>query len=850
MTPSPLNIGRYQVTDRLGHGGMGTVYLARDPSLERFVAIKLMRIGFDNAELRERFVREARAVAGLRHPCIVTLFEYGDHEGQPFIVMEYVNGKTLASIIGGRTPMTLTRRLQLIEDLCRGLEHAHKAGIIHRDVKPANIMVDGEGTLKILDFGIAKQGHAGLTRITGLVGTPRYMSPEQISGRPVTRRSDIFSVGLVSYELLALAPAFTGDTDYAVMNAILTGELPPLTRHQPDIDPRIERVVEKALERDPDRRYQDLSQMRRDVERIRLELVMAEPSFVATIPLFPRPQVQQLEELAHRRAQQIAANLENAERAFELGDYGAALAACEDVLIIDPQEPRGLEGLQRAQSALAERQALAHLNTARQHFESNDLTLAENDLRLAFALAPALREGFDLQAELGSARQRKEQRSRSLKIALDRAKIRFSEGAYESAMHAADEALGYDPGDTEALRLKADAVVALDEQRRRAANRRAQSAVEEATWFAARDRYDEALNILIHPAIATHALVLETRIRVERSRAEFERLKADANATVPVARVESTADTVRLPRPDTHIQIAAHAPALAGGPGPRPGARVLAIDESLGLLPGPVRPRRPKPSRRPCVFLDVDGTTGGGARTWFQDQLFVPAKQGHNSIGFGTSLTLHAVALAGIGAVVLARPELVLAPPNTPLVMVTAVAPPPPPVVDRKPVPANPTRSKGPSRPVAAPTPASQAQAPALAPVEAPAAMPTTDPLVTLPVARETVQPVVIAPPSPLASGGINATVSEIPVNDYDQDPVLLGRCDPKVPAGASGTVRAEVTILPNGHVSRVQLLDANSPYAALVMDAARQCVFQPARRRGRPVTVLHQLEFKLGTNK
>src|SRR5262245_3712462 len=169
---------------------MGVVFLARDPSLERFVAIKLMRSGFDSSELRERFVREARAVASLRHPCIVTLFEYGDHQGQPFIVMEYVDGKTLAALVGAGTPMSLTRRLQLAQDLCRGLEHAHKAGIIHRDIKPANIMVDAEGTLKILDFGIAKRGHAGVTHISSLVGTPQYMSPEQVGGKAVTRRSD------------------------------------------------------------------------------------------------------------------------------------------------------------------------------------------------------------------------------------------------------------------------------------------------------------------------------------------------------------------------------------------------------------------------------------------------------------------------------------------------------------------------------------------------------------------------------------------------------------------------------------------------------------------------------------
>ena len=430
MTRAPLTISRYQVTDQLGEGGMGVVYLARDPQLERFVAIKLMRAGFDSSDLRDRFVREARAVASLRHPCIVTLFEYGDHEGQPFIVMEYVNGQTLSSLIAAGTAMSLARRLQLARDLCLGLEHAHKAGIIHRDIKPANIMVDGEGTLKILDFGIAKLGHAGTTHVSALVGTPKYMSPEQIGGKPVTRRSDIFSVGLVIYELLAGKAAFDVDGQYAVMEAIINRDPTPLATLVPSLDPRVVRIIEKALEKDPDRRYQDLSQMRRELDRLCNELALAEPGGGTTRVAPVRPVA--LDELARRRQQQIAANLENAERAFELGEYDAALTACEDVLIIDPQEPRALEGLQRAQAAQTERHAFAHLNVARQHFSQGELTLAEAALAVAFEFAPALREVLDLQEQLGSARQKKEQRSRALKLALDRARIRFVEGACTS----------------------------------------------------------------------------------------------------------------------------------------------------------------------------------------------------------------------------------------------------------------------------------------------------------------------------------------------------------------------------------------------------------------------------------
>jgi tetratricopeptide (TPR) repeat protein/predicted Ser/Thr protein kinase len=834
MTAAPLNIGRYQVTDRLGHGGMGTVFLARDPSLERFVAIKLMRQGFDTPDMRERFVREARAVAGLRHPCIVTLFEYGDHNGQPFIVMEYVTGKTLAALIAERTPMTLARQLQLIEDLCRGLEHAHRAGIIHRDVKPANIMVDGEGILKILDFGIAKQGHAGVTHITGLVGTPKYMAPEQISGKPVTRRSDIFSVGLVAYEILSLESAFSGSSDFAVMNAILTGELTPLTVHVPHLEPRVVRIVEKALERDPDRRYQDLSQMRRDVERIRLELVIAEPPAPSTVQVLQQPKVQRLEELGHRRAQQIAANLENAERAFELGDFDAAQAACEDVLIIDPMNARGIEGLQRAAAALTERQALAHLATARQHFAANEMTHAEAALRSAFELAPALREALELQEQLGSVRQKREQRSLALKFALDRAKIRFGEGAFESAVHAAEEALSYDPADPEAQRLKEVAAAALDEQRIRVGNRRAQAAVEEATKLVARDRYDHALAVLSGELVASHPVVQDARARIERSRDSFERLKADAAARDEATRIEAAAraaeaaavpqttriepspaareDTVRFPRPDLHILVAPHAA------GDLHGARILSIEDSPGFLPGAPRKRRPRPPRRPVQFLAVDGTDRGTARAFMTDQVFVASKTGHDSVGFGASLGAHIAIAAAIGTAILAKPALVPDAPSPHLVMVTAVTPPPPPIVTT-PQPSAPVRRAATQQAVLTP-PLAVPQAPPPAPIEVPTTLPTGDTAPpVLPVTPvDAIQPVVIAPPSPLPGGSINATVTEVPVEDYDIDPVLTKRVQPRVPVGASGRVRVEVTISSFGKVTRVRILDT-TPYA----DAVRQ---------------------------
>ena len=247
---------------------MGAVYLAWDPMLERQIVLKLLRD--DSEGLRERFTREAKAVARLHHPHIVTIFDVGEDHGQPFIAMEYVEGPTLFDVIRARTPLPIDRRLELVEQLCDGLAFAHRAGIVHRDIKPANLMVDREGMLKVLDFGIARVGPAATTHAGTLVGTLNYMSPEQVMGQALDHRSDIFAVGGVFYELLSYRQAFPGGLDSGILNRILHQPPEPLATICQGLDPDIVRVVEKAMEKDPAKRYQDLPPMRREVHRIRL----------------------------------------------------------------------------------------------------------------------------------------------------------------------------------------------------------------------------------------------------------------------------------------------------------------------------------------------------------------------------------------------------------------------------------------------------------------------------------------------------------------------------------------------------------------------------------------------------
>ncbi|MGE3959410.1 MAG: protein kinase [Vicinamibacterales bacterium] len=291
-----MHIGQYEIVRMLGRGGMGSVYVARDPAIDRLVAIKLLREGVDSPEVRERFKREARSAGQLRHPNIVTIFHVGDHESSPYIVMEYIPGETLAELISQQAPLTIGRKLRIIEEVCRGLAYAHKFGIVHRDVKPLNILVDTEGSVKILDFGVARAGDQGLTQLGMMMGTPNYMSPEQISPGRADHRSDVFAVGLVFYELLTYRRAFPGH-DFSVLQRILQSDPDPVERYCPGIDPAILAVLRRALAKKPDERYQDLGAMRQDILDIWTRLKTPEdesfgvlsPSTPADTPYYDGP---------------------------------------------------------------------------------------------------------------------------------------------------------------------------------------------------------------------------------------------------------------------------------------------------------------------------------------------------------------------------------------------------------------------------------------------------------------------------------------------------------------------------------------------------------------------------------
>jgi serine/threonine protein kinase len=274
MNELPKQIGRYEVLQPLGSGGMATLFLAKDPAIGRLVAIKLLR-EFDNEELRERFAREARSAGQLRHINIVTIFDVGEHEGRPFIAMEYVEGETFSQLIKRQAPLATARKLQMMDELSAGLVYAHRAGIVHRDIKPTNVMLDGEGVVKILDFGIARiSGDAGdfNTQTGVMIGTLNYMAPEQMMGNPVDARADVFSAGAVFYELLTGQQAFPGGLDTGILHKVIQQPAPPMLLMDPTLDPALVAMIGKCLEKSPDERYGDMSIFRRELAAVRSRL--------------------------------------------------------------------------------------------------------------------------------------------------------------------------------------------------------------------------------------------------------------------------------------------------------------------------------------------------------------------------------------------------------------------------------------------------------------------------------------------------------------------------------------------------------------------------------------------------
>ena len=266
----PSTLGRYKVLKELGRGAMGVVYLGKDPTIQRFVAIKTMRLNeFEDTdqlqEIRARFFREAESTGRLSHPNIVTVYDAGEEDDLGYIAMEMLQGTTLKAWTRPSTLLPIDTALPIIATVANALDYAHQQGVVHRDIKPANIMLTNNGVVKVMDFGIATLATSSRTKSEMVMGTPTYMSPEQIAGKKVDGRSDIYSLGVVMFELLTGHPPFTAANVSTLLYAVT--HTPPLrlSAFRPDLPPAAQTILDCALQKDPVRRYRRASEFAQEL---------------------------------------------------------------------------------------------------------------------------------------------------------------------------------------------------------------------------------------------------------------------------------------------------------------------------------------------------------------------------------------------------------------------------------------------------------------------------------------------------------------------------------------------------------------------------------------------------------
>jgi len=273
-------IGHYRIIDKIGAGGMGEVYLAEDTELNRKVALKFLPLHLcQDADCRARFKREAQAAAKLNHPNIVTIHEVSEFNGRPFFAMEHIEGLSLREVIK-QGKLSVTGAITLTVQLCDGLQEAHAAGIIHRDIKPSNIIVDRKGQAKLLDFGLAAiKGSDKLTRTGSTPGTVGYMSPEQARGEEVDARSDLFSLGVVLYEIIAGRAPFKAESVEATRIKTIEAIPEPLARYKSNVPDRLQEIVSKALAKNKEQRYQHSDDLAIDLRAVKLSGISSSASF-------------------------------------------------------------------------------------------------------------------------------------------------------------------------------------------------------------------------------------------------------------------------------------------------------------------------------------------------------------------------------------------------------------------------------------------------------------------------------------------------------------------------------------------------------------------------------------------
>ena len=340
--------GRYEILGKLGEGAMGVVYRALDHGLGRIVALKMLsaELGVDD-ELQRRFAREAEAIGRLSHPNIVAVYDLGEADGHLYMAMELLEGDDLRTLLERQLDLPLADRVRILAQICDGLGYAHSRGVVHRDVKPANIMVTTGGKVKVLDFGLARVAtRETITRAGIILGTPDYMSPEQATGKPLDQRTDIFSAGAVFYEFLCREKPFRGKTLHSVLYQIISEQPDPILTLNPELPARLAAVIHRMLEKDPDARYPTLDDVGNELRKIH-DALRRSRSRSALPPSGDGPL------LTDDGRARVREHLGRGRGHFQAGQWAKAAAELGEVLALDPESGEAVELLWSAGRQMA-----------------------------------------------------------------------------------------------------------------------------------------------------------------------------------------------------------------------------------------------------------------------------------------------------------------------------------------------------------------------------------------------------------------------------------------------------------------------------------------------------------------
>ncbi|MGA8152314.1 MAG: protein kinase [Terriglobales bacterium] len=419
-------IGKYEILSILGRGGMGVVYKATDPRLDRMVAIKMMTVGYaEDPELLKRFYREAQSTASLQHPNIVTVYDTGDQDGSPYLVMEFLEGESLDSILTSRRLLTAAEKVHYVIEACRGLSYAHGRGIVHRDIKPGNIMVLKDGSAKLVDFGIAHVASNTLTRTGQIMGSVNYMSPEQIHGRSVDARTDIFSLGVVLYQLFTNSLPFEGDSSASTLLKIIHEPPPPMAQFLVGHPKELETIILRALAKNRDERYQTADEMALDLLQVYEQL----------------------------KQDLVSRHLQEAEEAWGKGNWKQARAWLQQLLKLDQKHTKAIRLMRQLQQTIEKEETEAMARQLQVSAEES-FSRGEYDAALQFLDQAAANE--TLAPEMAHFYQRVREakvKAEELQRVLRRAEEAHERGDLEAAKQAADEALEINSDNTEAKSL-------------------------------------------------------------------------------------------------------------------------------------------------------------------------------------------------------------------------------------------------------------------------------------------------------------------------------------------------------------------------------------------------------------